>query len=110
MKKVFRGFMRSFRSQLVDSLAGRAVDSAIDMGSRLLTRPVFVIRFESGIARLASGSVRPGFLAECTEMATVFGIQTGKIRGVETEGSLRLKFSESIPGQAQQRLRNLYLR
>lgn len=102
--------MRSFGSQLIDSIAGRAVDSAIDIGSRILARPIFVIRFESGVAKLTSGSVRPGFLAECTEIATVFGIQTGKIRGVETQGCLRLKFSEAIPAQAQQRLRNLYLR
>ncbi|MGH7982866.1 MAG: DUF3634 family protein [Candidatus Udaeobacter sp.] len=108
MKKVFRGFIRSFRSQLVDSLAGRAVNSAIDIGSRILTRPLFVIRFEGGVARLASGSI-PAFLAECTDIATLFGIQTGKICGVETEGCLRLKFSETIPTQAQQRLRNLYL-
>lgn len=101
--------MRSFRSQLVDSLAGRAVDSAIDIGARILIRPAFVIRFEGGIARLTTGSVRPGFLAECTEIATAFGIRTGKIRGVETAGYLRLKFSETIPAPAQQRLRNLYL-
>ena len=108
MKKLLRGFGRSFKSHLLDSLAGRAVNKAIDVGSRILTRPVFVIRLKSGAARLVSGSVRPGFVSQCGEMAATFGIQRGKIRGVDADGCLRLKFSQTIPLQAQQRLRNLY--
>jgi hypothetical protein len=67
----------------------------------------FVIRIEKGVAHLTRGKVTPAFLGEVSEVCG--RVASGTVRGVRRGKRVFLTFSGDIPGQCQQRLRNVWV-
>jgi len=74
---------------------------------RLVVRPAFVIEVRDGTARLRRGEAPAGLVAEFSDVARDFGIQSGTIYGVRGRHGLTLDFSTVVPTAAHQRFRNV---
>lgn len=75
----------------------------------LALRPnfVFLIRIDNGVVQLAKGKVAPEFLIHVTEICRQRDVMHGWIGGVGRGRRIRLTFSQSIPANCRQQLRNV---
>lgn len=71
-------------------------------------RPLFRIRFESGVARRASGEAPVGFLQDVEEICGKSGVRACVIRGEREADRVKLRFSSGVPEPCRQRLRNAW--
>lgn len=71
-------------------------------------RYLFVVRIRHGVPRLAKGKVTAAFLQELQSLCAESHVTHGWVGGVRHGKQVRLTFSRDIPGQCQQRLRNLW--
>lgn len=69
---------------------------------------LFIIRLENGKAQLTKGRVPRGFLSDITDAMPDMGIKTGVIKGVRQNTYIRISFSDDIPAEFHQRLRNIW--
>jgi hypothetical protein len=74
----------------------------------LRPNPAFVIRIENGIARAAKGRVPAAFLWELNTTCQREHIRQGVIRGLRFRYGVLLRFSQSIPRDRRQGIRNLW--
>lgn len=88
-------------------LAAAAVVLAV-LARRRAGRPDFELRLHPHGATVRRGEVPDAFLASCTEVARIAGIERGWIRGYGTAAAVRLRFSASIPEPVRQRFRNVW--
>ena len=86
---------------------GGAVAAA--MAHALWPRPAFLIRIKGGRPTVARGPVDPDFLDAVADLCRRHGIGSGTIRGVRRGELVSLAFSPSIPRQAHQPLRNVWV-
>lgn len=75
----------------------------------LALRPnfVFLIRIDHGVVQLAKGTVSPEFLIHVAEICRQRDVMHGWIGGVGRGRRIRLTFSQSIPANCRQQLRNV---
>jgi Protein of unknown function (DUF3634) len=71
-------------------------------------RPAFVVRLESGVPRVARGTVTPAFVAEVAEVCRRHGVQNGTVIGIVNDRRIALAFSGDITPNCRQQLRNLW--
>lgn len=68
-----------------------------------------LMALEEGRLRLVRGKTTAAFLAAAQSICEEFGVRQGEIRGHWRGRQIALAFSPSIPAEAQQRLRNVWL-
>ena|ERR1043166_5381807 len=95
-------------SQLVALAVAVAVIAAI-LYAAFGQRFHFVITITQGEPRVTKGKVHGDFLDTIREMCQEYGIASGWIGGVMRGKTISLRFSRSIPGACQQRLRNVWI-
>jgi hypothetical protein len=71
-------------------------------------RPVFVVRLERGVPRIAKGTVARAFVQEIGETCGRHGVRDCVVRGVVTGPKIALVFSDGLPAPCRQQLRNLW--
>jgi hypothetical protein len=76
--------------------------------ARIFDSSVFVVTLVDGCAHATKGQVPPGFLSDIAEFARNNGLTKGTIRGRRVDGNMRVFFSDDIPEEAHQRLRNVW--
>jgi hypothetical protein len=74
----------------------------------LLNPPEFIIKIKGGKAEMITGKLPKPFIDELLELCKKNLIGYTKISGINSENGVRLEFSESIPENLRQRIRNLY--
>jgi hypothetical protein len=72
-------------------------------------RPAFVVKIARGEPRVVRGPVTRAFLQEVREVCTRYGVDAGRVRGVVKYGRISLEFSDSMPPQCRQQLRNVWV-
>jgi Protein of unknown function (DUF3634) len=72
-------------------------------------RPAFVVKIGRGEPRVVQGTVTQAFLQEAREACGRHGVEDGRVRGVVKDGRIALEFSDSIPAQCRQQLRNVWV-
>lgn len=71
-------------------------------------KPVFVIEFASGDARLIQGIAPPAFLEDCEHIARDSNLTAGRVTATRGPGGIHLAFSGGLPPHIHQRLRNAW--
>jgi hypothetical protein len=71
-------------------------------------RPAFVIQIESGVPRVARGTVAQAFVGEVADVCRRHGVQNGTVAGVVRDRRIALVFSGEISAMCGQQLRNLW--
>jgi Protein of unknown function (DUF3634) len=71
-------------------------------------RPAFVVRIESGVPRVARGTVAPAFVAEIADACRRHSVQTGTVTGVVNDRRIALAFSGDFSATCGQQLRNVW--
>jgi len=71
-------------------------------------RTAFVIELDDGSARCVSGTPPAGFVSACEDVARLYRVDRGRIRGVRTGAGLQLRFSRDIPERVRQPFRNVW--
>jgi hypothetical protein len=66
----------------------------------------FVVRVRADNAEVTAGSVTSAFLVEVAGVCREFAILNGEVRGVVRGQRISLRFSDTFPPTARQRLRN----
>ena len=74
----------------------------------IFRRSVFELRIQDGSARRVSGSVRQGFVADCSDIAETFGIRSGRIFGERRANGVEIEFDSNVPSNSHQRFRNAW--
>ncbi|CAN5829704.1 hypothetical protein BH24CHL6_BH24CHL6_00750 [soil metagenome] len=74
---------------------------------RHLAPPLFVIEIRDGKARARRGPVPSGLVSAMSDVARDLDLRRGMVCGVRRTQGLSLAFSDDIPEQAHQRLRNV---
>ena len=74
----------------------------------LFNPPEFIIKVKGGKAEIITGKLPKKFLDEVLELCQKNLIGYTKIYGINSKEGVRLQFSESIPENIRQRIRNLY--
>jgi hypothetical protein len=72
-------------------------------------RPAFVVAITRGEPRVVQGTVKQAFLQEAREVCGRHGVEDGRVRGVVKDGRIALEFSDSVPAQCRQQLRNVWV-
>jgi hypothetical protein len=75
----------------------------------LKPRPVFVIAYRSGAARVVSGNVPTGFLSAVNDECRRSELHHGTIRGFQRGDRIALAFSPHVAPSSRQRLRNAWV-
>lgn len=70
-------------------------------------RSLFSLRFKNGKLEAQSGQVPLGFINDLKEIAERSNL-TGTVKAVKSRRTERLQFSQSIPENIQQRIRNIF--
>jgi len=71
-------------------------------------RPSFVVVFSEGELKVRGSKVSRKFQRECREILMENGIESARIEGVLSgDDRVTLQFSESIPANIRQRIRNV---
>lgn len=68
----------------------------------------FEVEFDNGRARRRRGQPPPGFVDACDDIARLYNIRSGSVRGVGLRSARRLKFSRDVPERARQPIRNVW--
>src|SRR5262249_4336862 len=68
----------------------------------------FVVRIDSGAARLVRGKVTAALLRQVEEICQEHGVRGGEVYGRLWGRRVRLSFSRGIPPACRQRLRNVW--
>jgi len=74
----------------------------------LMPRFHFLVRIHGDAIEIVKGKVGADFLAAVSEVCREQGITSGWIGGVKRGKSVALRFSNNIPPNCQQRLRNIW--
>ncbi len=72
-------------------------------------RAAFVLKIAHGEPQVGQGRVTPAFMQEAREVCERHGVEDGWVRGVVKDGRIALEFSESMPAQCRQQLRNVWV-
>ncbi|ANB02551.1 DUF3634 family protein [Ectothiorhodospira sp. BSL-9] len=81
------------------------------LGAGLLiwhARIAFVVKLQDGKAQAQRGTPPPDFLRGCGDVARMYGIKQGRIRGIRSGQGIRLSFSRDIPEHTHQPFRNVW--
>ncbi|MHA2938319.1 DUF3634 family protein [Vibrio sp. RC27] len=73
----------------------------------MFNRSLFKLDFKQGKLEKQSGNIPAGFLNDVKDISARSNV-TGSIKVVKHKGSHRLIFSNQIPDNIQQRIRNIY--
>ena len=74
----------------------------------LMPRTIFTATMVERKLRIVKGKAPRGFVPECEELLLSHNICEAKIKCVDQQGRLSLKFSNNIPAPLQQRMRNVW--
>ncbi|HET6878572.1 MAG TPA: DUF3634 family protein [Pirellulales bacterium] len=69
-------------------------------------RCLFTVRIVGGEPTVSTGAVTPAFLGHVRELCREYSFDRGSIRGVVRGPRISLAFSQEIPTEARQALRN----
>jgi Protein of unknown function (DUF3634) len=72
-------------------------------------RAAFVLKIARGEPRVVRGTVTAAFIQEAREVCGRHGVEDGFVQGVVRDGRIALEFSDSMPAQCRQQLRNVWV-